>query len=44
MLIEKCFAKVYGSYNAIYSGTGDEAFRVLTGAASDYHSFDSTNR
>ena len=44
MLIEKCFAKVYGSFNAIYAGTAEEAFRVLTGAASDYHNIDSTNR
>ena len=44
MLIEKCFAKVYGSFNAIYAGTAEEAFRVLTGAASDYHTYDSHSK
>lgn len=36
MLIEKCWAKIYGSYQNIDSGTPTEGFRALTGAPSDY--------
>ncbi len=32
MLIEKCWAKVFGSYQAISGGSPTEAFVALTGA------------
>ena len=32
MLLEKCWAKVYGSYQAIGSGSSKEGFMALTGA------------
>jgi hypothetical protein len=36
MLLEKIFAKVFGSYKAIESGTSEEAFFALTGAPNIY--------
>lgn len=36
MLIEKCWAKIFGSYQSIDSGTPTEGFRALTGAPSEY--------
>ena len=40
MLLEKCFAKVYGSYKAIDLGNLSEGFRALTGAPTEYLSID----
>lgn len=34
MLVEKCWAKVFGSYQKISGGFSDEAFNFLTGAPS----------
>jgi hypothetical protein len=31
MLLEKAFSKLYGCFEAVDGGTGDEALRVLTG-------------
>ena len=36
MLLEKCWAKVFGSYHAIDSGTPTEGFRAITGAPAQY--------
>lgn len=36
MLLEKCWAKIYGSYKAIESGTPTEGFRAFTGAPAEY--------
>ncbi len=39
MLLEKCFAKVYGSFQAIDGGQEMEAFFALTGAPSIFIQF-----
>lgn len=31
-MLEKCFAKIYGSYEKIESGIPEEALKTLTGA------------
>jgi hypothetical protein len=31
LLLEKAFSKLYGCFEAVDGGTGDEALRVLTG-------------
>lgn len=36
MLLEKCYAKMFGSFHAIDGGNSGEAFLVLTGAPIDY--------
>jgi hypothetical protein len=36
MLLEKCWAKVFGSYESIDSGTPTEGFRAISGAPSEY--------
>ncbi len=35
MLLEKCWAKNFGSYRAIESGSSKEGFMALTGAPSE---------
>ena len=37
MLIEKCFAKVYGSYEDLDSGISDEGFKIITGAPVNFY-------
>ena len=37
MILEKIWAKLHGSYEAIISGQSYEVFRDLTGAPSFYH-------
>ena len=32
MLLEKCWAKIFGSYRSIVSGSSKEGFLALTGA------------
>ena len=43
MLLQKCWAKIYGSYEAIDSGTASEGFQALTGAPTEYLSQTSKN-
>jgi len=44
MLIEKCFAKVYKSFEAIHGGTAFEAFFILTGAPYEIHDVNKKDR
>ena len=44
MLIEKAYAKVYGSYESIESGLTGVAMSALTGAPYEYLCKDSSNR
>ena len=36
MLLEKCWAKAFGGYDKIESGTPTEGFLALTGAPCEY--------